>query len=106
MKNKLSDFTLHHGNVFIPLLIGRNIIKRQKKITGARFWSQQHCIIFVKTIRDKQIILLIDHSLNGTYVNSSIIRHKAIFLDQHDTIGFGSTVNPFILKKNQTIYID
>lgn len=106
MKQQLSNFTLHRGNVFIPLRIGRNIIKRHKQVSGARFWSKQHCVIFVKEIKEKPVILLMDQSRNGTYINSSVLRKKGTFLDQHDTIGFGSPLSLFVLEKIKTINIE
>lgn len=96
-KLKLSMVTLIKDNINIPLQIGKNIIYRQRTQHG-RFTSRKHCTIYVKEKRNRSIILMADHSTNGTYVNECFVKNNIMLLSVNDKIGLGSTLESFHLK--------
>lgn len=110
MKTKLSNVTLRGVNnkrgVNIPLRLGINIIGRQGGLLGDRFTSKEHCTIYVQRWKSSELVVLIDTSLNGTYINKSIIRRKTVFLDNDDTIGFGSVTPTFVLRPVPIVQLD
>lgn len=104
MKSKLSSVILVKNDVNIPLRVGKNIIKRQHTI-NRRFTSRSHCTIYIREKKEKVLIFLRDHSLNGTYVNDSFIKNKMVLLSTGDTIGLGNSLEYFKLCSIQTIEI-
>lgn len=107
MKSKLSMFTLTRGDINIPLKNGRNRIVRQKGI-GAQYMSKYHGIIYVMEKENRELIMFIDQSLNGTYINNreTHIRNRGVILKQGDNIGFGHFLENFKLNKIDTITLD
>lgn len=107
MKSKLSQFILTRDNVNIPLKIGRNKICR-KRGEGHQFMSKQHGVIFVMEKENKELIVLLDSSRNGTFINSANtnINNRGVFIKPGDSVGFGSTLSPFILKRIDIINIE
>lgn len=103
---KLSNFVLVHNNkINLPLKMGKNIIRRQRT-HHQRFTSKQHCTIYVKEKKGGSIIILFDHSLNGTYVNNCFVKNKMINLSANDNIGFGNTLESFQVRKVDIIEIE
>lgn len=105
MKAKLSSFILQRGDCIIPLRLGSNIIRRQQGI-GSRFTSKYHCEVYVKEKGNKELVILFDKSLNGTYLNNTYVKGRGVFLQPMDVIGLGSFVNPFHLQSIDVIVIE
>lgn len=106
MKKPLSSFVLKQSGINLPLCLGRNVIRRHRDTPNHRFWSRHHCEIYVREKENRSLIILIDKSLNGTYVNTSHIHKQGVFLHPQDEIGFGHPQMTFKLEKMETINID
>lgn len=102
---KLSEFVLKCSGATIPLHVGRTVIQRQHTV-HRRFTSRRHCTIYIKEKKEKRLIVIKNHSRNGTYINECFVKKRNMLLSVNDEIGLGNHLETFRLTPIETVEVD